>query len=731
MSAGRYLEGLVLGLVCVGALVLGARRLRLRLTPSFAGPVAGIADGVMLLALLTLALEAAGVIGVLDLAGVVCGCVLVGALAWALGATGSLAPRAVGETASDLATGSITEQDGSPPSGRGGANRTLGPHRTLVVSVAIAATSVVAAAWIGWTIFAYRHGMETIDTIWYHLPAAARFVQLGNIRHLQYFDGDAITVFYPANSELPHAFGMVLFGNDLVSPAIDLCWAAAALWCAWTIGRPWGREPHCLLACLPVLATPGLVDTQPGGAYNDIVCLTLLLASIALIVNARPRPGDGQLDLRTSAFAAIPAALALGSKYTMIVPAIALGLGCVVIAGRGRRLHHAGVWGAALILLGGYWYLRNAVTVGNPLPPLSHIGPLSLPAPRTAHTYTVWQYLTNGSVWTRWYIPGLRESLGLAWWALIIGSVTGALAATLQRRDPRLRVVGDVTLLAGFVFLLTPQLLGIPGAPVFFVDNVRYCAVALAAGLVLLPLWRPLRGARASLAWLAGTALALLFTVLDPGIWRSGVPVKPFAPALHGGPAVAGAGIAAAMLIGAETWLWKRGALRAWAGRLRHRGRVVAAASGSLTAAAILGGWAVGNVYAHSRYRDSPPLPTVYAWAKHIHHARIGIIGLPNQYPLTGPDNTNWVQFIGIAQPHGGYAEPGTCSQWRTAVNRGRYRYVVVTAPFITSVSKQPELRWTQTSPNAHTILHEYSGGFELAVVYRITGRLPAAGCPA
>jgi hypothetical protein len=707
MSAGRYLEGVVLGLVCVGALAFGARRLRLRLAPSFAGTVAGIADGVTFLALLTLALEAAGVIGVFDRIGVVAGCVLVGGVAWAVGARGPVAPRAVGVSAGP----------------------TLSQHRTLVMSVAIAGTSVVAAAWIGWTMFAYRHGMETIDTTWYHLPAAARFVQLGNIRHLQYFDGGAITVFYPANSELPHALGMVLFGNDLVSPAIDLCWGAAALWCAWTIGRPWGREPHCLLACLPVLATPGLVDTQPGGAYNDIWCIALLLASIALILNARPRPGEGQLDLPSSAFAAIPAGLALGSKYTMIVPAIALGLGCVLIAGPGRRLRHAGVWAAALVLLGGYWYLRNAVTVGNPLPPLSHIGPLSLPAPRTARTYTVWQYLTNGSVWRQWYIPGLRESLGLAWWALIIGSIAGALTATVQRRDPRLRVAGGVTLLASFAFLVTPQLLGIPGAPIFFVDNVRYGAVALAAGLVLLPLWRPLRGDRASLAWLTVTALALLFTVLDPGVWPSGFPVKPFAGALHGGPAVAGAAIAAAMLVCGEAWLWKRKELRTWAARLPHRGRLAMTASAA--AVVVLGGLTVGKVYARDRYRNSPLLPTVYAWAQHIHHARIGIIGLPNQYPLTGAEITNWVQFIGVAQPHGGYAEPATCSQWRTAVNRGRYRFVVVTAPFIMSVSKQPELRWTQTSPNAHAILHQYHGAFELAVVYRITGPLPTAGCPA
>ncbi len=155
MSAGRYLEGVVLGLVCVGALAFGARRLRLRLAPSFAGTVAGIADGVTFLALLTLALEAAGVIGVFDRIGVVAGCVLVGGVAWAVGARGPVAPRAVGVSA----------------------GRTLSQHRTLVMSVAIAGTSVVAAAWIGWTMFAYRHGMETIDTLWYHMPFAARFVQ--------------------------------------------------------------------------------------------------------------------------------------------------------------------------------------------------------------------------------------------------------------------------------------------------------------------------------------------------------------------------------------------------------------------------------------------------------------------------------------------------------------------------------------------------------------------------
>ena len=57
--------------------------------------------------------------------------------------------------------------------------------------------------------------------------------------------------------------------------------------------------------------------------------------------------------------------------------------------------------------------------------------------------------------------------------------------------------------------------------------------------------------------------------------------------------------------------------------------------------------------------------------------------------------------------------------------------FVVVTAPFTTiPVSTRPELRWTQTSPNAEAILYEYARGVEIGVVYRIAGPLPVIGCP-
>ncbi len=714
MSVGRYVEGVVLLAVCTGVLGVGARRLRWRLAPGYDGLMAGIANGIVFLGLLIVTLEAVGVIGVLDRVGVVSGCVVVGVAAALLGARSAPAGRA---TATPVAADA---------------------QRRLVLGVAVAAVAVFTAAWVGWTVYAYRHGMETVDTLWYHLPFAARFVQLHNIRHLQYFDNNAITAFYPANSELIHAFGMVLFGSDVLSPLIDLGWGAAALASAWAIGRPWGREPHCLLACIPMLVTPGLVDTQPGGAYDDIVCLALLLAALALVVNGmntqQATPGR-RLTAGASAVAAVAAGVALGTKFTMIVPAIVLGLGAVAVLARGARLRHAGIWAAGLIVCGGYWYLRDGIAVHNPLPSLSHLGPLSLPSPKTTTVYTVWQYVFEGHIWKDIFIPGLRQSFGLAWWALILGSIAGMVVATVRwRRDPRLGLLGGLALVSGVAFLFTPQTLGIPGAPIFFVDNVRYVDVALALGLILLALAPGLERRATGTAWLLAMSLAVFFTVLDPGVWRSGFPVAPFASAIHGGPALVGAAVGAVLLIAGEVWLWRHRLGGRWtSSKPKGISTVVGRAYGSgLLAAGVvaIAGWFVADAYQHDRYRNTGPMPRIYAWAQHVHGARIGLFGAFDQYPLVGQDVSNRVQYIGVPTPHRGFTVASSCAQWRGAIDAAHYDYVVVSPIGFAGVHGVPALSWTQTSANAHPILRQFLGTVEYAVLFRITGRLDPQTCP-
>ena len=183
-------------------------------------------------------------------------------------------------------------------------------------------------------------------------------------------------------------------------------------------------------------------------------------------------------------------------KFTFVLPAIALCLGLALTAPKGLRVRRTIVVFACAAVTGGYWYARNAIVAGNPLPSLSlSLGPFSLPSVKGAlPTSMVAKFLFDGPAWIDYFIPGLRSSLGPAWVAVI--------AFRCLRDHGRglptfrgVRMLGFVGFASLAAYLFTPQyLVGAFGRPFFFSANLRYASPALAVGLVLLPIvsrrWR-------------------------------------------------------------------------------------------------------------------------------------------------------------------------------------------------------------------------------------------------
>jgi len=706
MSIGGYAVGVLLALVSLLPIAAGARQVRARVLPSWSGSAARVGEAVIAVTLVILALEVVGVMGVLTQVGAAVACVTTGAIAW-VGAGSVPGRRRRGHT-------TVAERAPHPGTSR------------VAVAVAVIGVSVAGAPWLGWVAFAYRQGMQTVDTLWYHMPFAARFVQSASILHLHYVDRDPATPFFPANSELLHALGLLWFRSDLLSPVINLAWAALALAAAWSIGSAARRGPHCLLGAVLVLGTPGLVDTQPGEAYNDIVCLALLLACAAVLVRGGARPAP-------TSIAAAAAGLALGTKYTMIVPAIVLGVGVVAISAQGTRMRQAGLWAIGLVLAGGYWYVRNAVIAGNPLVPLSvHLGPLSLPAPLlSTPQFTVFQYLTDLHVWRAYYLPGLRQSLGLAWWALVALGAVGALSSLLARGQAVRRVLGGVAVVSAVAFVMTPQFLGSPGAPIFFAANVRYALGAIVLGIVLLPLNPVFGRERVGALWLGLTIAVLAATELDPGVWPTGIRVRPLFLPVHGQSAVIGVAAASTLGLGALLLLWRGGSGEPRRGRLPVA-TVVACAT---ALAVIVGGLSIAESYSRGRYASALRIPTISAWARGIRNARIGIVGLGEQYTLYGPDDSNYVQYIGRSRPHAGFGAITNCPDWRRAVDRGHYQWLVLgPSGFPTSSHKMgPEVGWTTSTPAATILIRDrpisaVSG--KSVVLVGIHGLLDPSSCP-
>ena len=162
--------------------------------------------------------------------------------------------------------------------------------------------------------------------------------------------------------------GMVLIGNDLLSPLLNFGWMGLALLSAWCIGRPFGLAAgHPAGGVLVVDSDMMLV--QAGNAPSDIVALACLLAAIAILANgwaamgARPQrkpqsPGFA-IDPGRSPWPRSPAGLAIGTKVTMLVPVGVITIGDRLAGGQPRARAARRVWLGGLLTTGGFWYLRN------------------------------------------------------------------------------------------------------------------------------------------------------------------------------------------------------------------------------------------------------------------------------------------------------------------------------------------------------------------------------------
>ena len=94
--------------------------------------------------------------------------------------------------------------------------------------------------------------------------------------------------------------------------------------------------------------------------------------------------------------------IAVGSKFTIVGPAFALTLCVVVFCAADLRVRLGLLWLAGLTLTGVFWYLRNLIAVGNPVPPADvSIGPIDLPDLQLTGISSLSSHLFNGD-WSRY-----------------------------------------------------------------------------------------------------------------------------------------------------------------------------------------------------------------------------------------------------------------------------------------------------------------------------------------
>ena len=691
---GRYVVGAAGLVVVLGSLALAAVVMRRRWLGEWAGAPARLAETVIGLALLIGILELLGTVGLFDLGPVLGACVLA-----ALATVRWLGP------------------------GRSGHER---GSDWLGAAVALAAGAAVIAEWGALTIQSYDVGIRGFDSLWYHLPWAASFAQTGSIGGLRFTDVEYLTPFYPATAELLHGLGIVLLGRDTLSPGLNLLWLSLTLLAAYCIGRPRGVGGATAIGAALAMGTTMMDYSQAGSAANDVVAVFFLLAAVALLVTEPERPA-------ARALAAVAAGLAVGTKLTVLAPVLALTVGVVAIAPRGRRIGTALLWLGPLIVAGGFWYARDLIAVGNPLPWTSLGGVLPTPAPALQqHTgYSIAHYLTTAHFWSAFAQPALAAGLGRWWWAVLAVAVIGPLLCLAPRRLGRnvqhldvssqaiVRMLGCVALFSLAAYLITPETAAGPvGDPLGFAFNLRYLAPALTLALAVGPLAPALAG-RARLAVTTILAIVLAGTIAQPVLW----------PDAHAAGAVA-IGVAALAAAG----------LLLAGGRARTPLAIAAAVLGLVVVAGAAAGYRLQGHYLRGRYAYQPNvsyLAKVWALFRTVHDARVGVVGTFGgffAYPLYGLDDSNRVQYLAEHGPHGSFTPITSCPEWRAEVNSDHLKYLITTPardPWHPSaLTPSPETRWTATDPAATPVFSEQALGQPI-VVFRLRGPLDVASCPA
>jgi hypothetical protein len=698
MNVTDYSSGIFLLATLVAAFTLSAYRLRLVLLPSWRGAPAALGTTVLGLALAVTTAELLGLLGQLNTPALIL---------------------------ASLATALLLRLVRLPPGPDPGI---AGPRIThLELSVAALAALLSAVHWAGPVLHSLDLGIYRQDSTWYHLPTAAWFAQSGSITGLLQTDPLKLAVwYYPLDSELLHSIGMVVLGNDLVSPLLNFGWMGVALLAAWCIGRPLGLAAATLLGAVVVIDSDMML-VQAGNAPSDIVALACLLAAIAILFNGLVPDGDGSESSRAGklvvgggplAVAALAAGLAVGTKVTMLLPVGVITIGLLLLGERRGAGRRAAVWLGGLGATGGFWYLRNLVHAGNPLPWVN-AGPLPGPDqealyPRPAHSIA--EYLANRHAWTDFFFPGFAATLGPLWFVVLFAAIAGIVLGLRRRHSPLIRLIalaGGATLIAHVFNPISAS--GPDGGPYGFASNLRYAAPGIAIGLILLPLCET--------RWMARRAIvplyALLFAVASIASieWIQPQPLT-------------------AIAIGALAVL-----ASIWFNGERRGGRLVLAV-GALLAAVLVAGYPLQRHYFDDRYRAdlAPPLDNpgfrasnqwrlIQTWAREQRGMRIGIVGTPaayGQYVFYGEDLSNEVRYLGEPGPNGALTQIQTCRRWRDRVDNGHFDAIVITPEDPGSPLPSPQLRWTATDRAAVPVLR-----VNPAAVFLLAGPLNPASCPA
>ena len=512
------------------------------------------------------------------------------------------------------------------------------PPQSGRVSIALAALAAgaltaytAAAAWRASAV-----PSAGVDTLTFHLPNVARWIQGGSLWQVDHFVPIWSLGNYPQTGDVVTLASVLPWENDAFAQLVNVPFVALAAFAVYAIALELGapRATAVIFACL-VPAIPEFTEIAHGGTMPDVILVAVFSGGVLFLLRAGRHGRTSDLLL-----GGLGLGLAFGAKWngvavgvtTVVVFAAALPVArppLRLVAGR------TAVAGGVMLAVGGFWFLRNLVKSGNPIIPVKVelAGVTVFDAPpdevRECVGNTIAQYLTSPDVWADYIWPGYRQSLG--WPALACAvALVGALVILAVRRPPireAAPVLGVAALAIALVavYTITPfSALGHEGEPVLAGDQSRYLFPPLALAAAV----GAFAAGRLGRARVVAEALATLAVLA--GLWK-------------------GFEVSTAAVVGGTVVLLAAGAV-AW--RLRPPPALAWAAAAAVALVLVVVGYERQQTFNDARYAD--PAEPALTWIRDNARSdtRIALAGawdLEGTIPVLpafGPDLDNEVEYV-------------------------------------------------------------------------------------
>lgn len=407
-------------------------------------------------------------------------------------------------------------------------------------------------------VFSARGATHEPDSIAYHVPNAASWMQVHNIWHLPATNPGFFTNAYPSDGELLVTWMMQPFYGTQVSTFPNLLFGVLILAGAAMIAQQLGRPPAAgVLGAAVIMLCPMSWQTQVHTDMTDWAGVSGLLAAVALTLRGR-RSGT----VPWAAMIGLALGIGLGSKDTALLPGVAIVIFAIALwppSGRGRALLPIAV---GVVALAGVWYVRTGIATGNPVypEPVSLLGLGGGVSPLTYYSTSLLSDIGSGSTSAlhAWYHL-LRTLVGLP--AIVC---LGVLLSFGRSNRRTLAAACGLLALAWFVLYLATPYTG-PGSEAFLIGSqLRYALPAFILASICACAsyrWVPVVG------WIAliGDLFNLLRhpTTVNHDLYRSTSSVA--------------VGVVAALAVMAVL-VWNKPALRAWRASTRASLLTVSAA---------------------------------------------------------------------------------------------------------------------------------------------------------